>query len=255
MEIKNSVILITGAAQRVARVVALHLAERGARIAFSYYTPDEPWQETKNELDVLRKLMAPPAGEKDDPGTLAVQTEIRDASQIKRLVDETVRHFGCIDVLINSASVWLKAPFLDISESEWDMAMDVNLKGPFLASQMVARQMLAQLRGVIINITDLSAFQVWPAYAHHAASKTGLVSLTKYMAVELAPHIRVNAIAPGTVLLPHNPSPEKIRWATENSLLKRVGTPADVARLAEFLITNDFITGSVYFVDGGRSLL
>jgi NAD(P)-dependent dehydrogenase (short-subunit alcohol dehydrogenase family) len=115
--------------------------------------------------------------------------------------------------------------------------------------------MLAQKNGVIINITDLSAFQVWGGYAHHAASKAGLVSLTKYMAFELAPTIRVNAIAPGTVLLPENASQEKIDWATGKSVLGRIGTPKDVARLAEFIITSDFITGSVYFVDGGRSLV
>lgn len=261
MELKGSVVLITGAAQRVAHDVALYLAKRGARIAFSYYTPDEPWQETQKEIE---NLLNPEgslsrdalfAGSGQSSGSLAVQTEIRDASQVKRLVDETVKKFGRIDVLINSASVWLKTPFMEISEEQWDLAMDVNLKGAFLASQMVARYMLAQKNGVIINITDLSAFQVWPSYAHHAASKAGLVTLTKYMAAELAPHIRVNAIAPGTVLLPPDPSPEKVKWATENSLLKRIGSPLDVARLAEFLITNDFVTGSVYFVDGGRSLV
>ena len=261
MELKDSVVLITGAAQRVAHDVALYLAEHGARIAFSYYTSDEPWQETQNQIEhiylqgagVPRDTLGECDG--DCSRSLAVQTEIRDAVQVKRLVNETMKKFGRIDVLINSASVWLKTPFLEINEEQWDLAMDVNLKGPFLASQMVAPHMLAQKNGVIINITDLSAFQVWPSYAHHAASKAGLVSLTKYMAAELAPHIRVNAIAPGTVLLPPNPSPEKVKWATENSVLKRVGSPQDVARLAEFLITNEFVTGSVYFVDGGRSLV
>ena len=261
MELKDSVVLITGAAQRVAHDVALYLAERGARIAFSYYTPDEPWQETQREIEelFLQGQSAPrdafPEEGEGYTRSLALQTEIRDAAQVQRLVDETVKKFGRVDVLINSASVWLKTPFLEITEQQWDLALDVNLKGPFLTSQRVAPYMLAQKSGVILNITDLSAFQVWPAYAHHAASKAGLVTLTQYMAAELAPHIRVNAIAPGTVLLPPNASAEKVQWATENSVLKRVGSPQDVARLAEFLITNDFITGSVYFVDGGRSLV
>ncbi len=114
--------------------------------------------------------------------------------------------------------------------------------------------MLEAGQGLILNITDLSAFQVWPGYTHHAASKAGLVSLTKSLAVELAPAIRVNAIAPGTVLLPENHTDEKKQWAEENSLLNRIGHPQDVARLVAFLIENDFTTGSVYFVDGGRSL-
>ena len=243
MKIENSVILITGAAMRVGRTIALELAKKGARIAFSYYLNNEPWQETVEEIESY-------CGE-----CLAIQTEIRQADEVKQLVASTIDKFGRIDVLINNASVWLKAPFLEISEEEWDLSLDVNLKGPFLSSQAVAPHMIKQGNGVIINITDLSAFQTWPGYAHHAASKAGLVALTKSLAVELAPEIRVNAIAPGTVLLPDNYTPKKKKWAEEMSVLKRIGSPEDVAKLAIFLIENDFATGSVYFVDGGRSLV
>ncbi|MEJ5201167.1 MAG: SDR family oxidoreductase [Anaerolineales bacterium] len=243
MVIKDSVILITGAAARVGRKIALHLASQGAHIAFSYYLESEPWQQTLTDVRNCGVM------------GIAVQTEIRSAEQVQHLVASTIEAFGRIDVLINNASVWLKSPFLDISEADWDLAMDVNLKGAFLASKAVAPFMLQQQRGVIINITDLSAFQVWPEYAHHSASKAGLVALTKSMAVELAPHVRVNAIAPGTVLLPDNAPPEKRRWAEEKSLLKRIGDPVDVAKVVEFLIQNDFTTGAVYFVDGGRSLV
>lgn len=243
MQIKNAVVLITGAAMRVGRAIALELAKRGGILSFSYYLEDEPWQETMAEI-------------KDHGGDcLAVQTEIRSSAAIKNLVQRTIAHFGRIDVLINNASVWLKAPLLEISEEQWDQALDINLKGPFLASQAVAPYMLSQGKGVILNIADLSAFQTWPEYAHHAASKAGLVSLTKSMAVELAPIIRVNAIAPGTVLLPDNHTIEKKEWAEGKSLLKRIGSPEDVTRLVTFLIESDFITGSVYFVDGGRSLV
>jgi NAD(P)-dependent dehydrogenase (short-subunit alcohol dehydrogenase family) len=243
MDIKDSVVLITGASTRVGREVAMYLARLGANISFSYYADDEPWQQTLKEIEAI--------GVK----ALAIKTEIRDAGQVKHLVDETMEKFGHVDVLINNASIWLKTPFLEITEAQWDLALDVNLKGPFLTSQAIAPHMLAQKKGVIINITDLSAFQVWGGYTHHAASKAGLVSLTKYMALELSPNIRVNAIAPGTVLLAENASPEKIKWSTDKSVLGRIGSPGDVARLAEFIITNEFLTGSVYFVDGGRSLV
>jgi NAD(P)-dependent dehydrogenase (short-subunit alcohol dehydrogenase family) len=243
MKHQNSVVLITGAATRVGREVALYLAGRGAHIAFSYYQESEPWQETKAEIEA--------AGVQ----CLAVQVEVREEQRVKNLVESVVNQFGRIDVLINNAAVWMKAPFMDISADEWDLSLEINLRGPFLCSQAAARHMLAQGSGVIINITDLSAFQVWPGYAHHAASKAGLVALTKSMAAELAPAIRVNAIAPGTVLLPPDPSPEKVKWAVEKSLLKRVGTPQDVAQLASFLIENEFTTGAVYFVDGGRNLV
>jgi NAD(P)-dependent dehydrogenase (short-subunit alcohol dehydrogenase family) len=215
MELKDSVVLITGAAMRVGRQVALHLASLGANISFSYYLDDEPWQETQKELEACGVRV------------LATQTEVRDAAQVKALVERTVQEFGKIDVLINNASIWLKSPFLEISERDWDLAMDVNLKGPFLAAQAVAPHMLKQGQGVIINITDLSAFQVWPGYAHHSASK----------------------------VLAEDAPPEKVRWSVEKSTLKRIGSPQDVARMITFLIENDFTTGAVYFVDGGRSLV
>ncbi len=243
MNIENAVVLITGAAVRVGRTAALALAEKGARIAFSYYLEEEPWQETLKEIEAFGK----PA--------LAVQAEMQSTASIQNLIDKTVDEFGRIDVLINNASVWLKAPFEEITEAEWDLSQAINLKGPFLASQKVTPLMRAQKQGLIINITDLSAFQTWSDYAHHAASKAGLVSLTKSMAFELAPEIRVNAIAPGTVMLPDNYTEGKRKWAEEKSLLKRVGSPEDVARMIIFLIENDFVTGSVYFVDGGRSLV
>jgi len=243
MKIKDSVILITGAAMRVGREVALFFAEKGAHISFSYYLDDEPWQETKSEIEAFGVKCK------------ATQVEIRQKSEIDALVADTVQEFGRIDVLFNNASVWLKTPFLNIKEPEWDLSLDVNLKGPFLCSQAVAPIMIQQGSGVIINITDLSAFQVWPGYAHHAASKAGLVALTKALAYELAPSIRVNAIAPGTVLLPPNPSPEKVQWAVDKSVLKKVGSPKDVAQVAQLLIENEFITGAVYHVDGGRSLV
>jgi NAD(P)-dependent dehydrogenase (short-subunit alcohol dehydrogenase family) len=243
MQIEGAVVLITGAALRVGRCIARHLAAQGAHIVFSYYRDDEPWQEAKAEF------------ERCGVRALAVQTEIQDAAQVRRLVETAHKAFGRIDVLVNNASVWLKSPLLDITEADWDLALDVNLKGPFLCAQVVAPIMLEQGAGAIINITDLSAFQVWAGYAHHAASKAGLVSLTKSLAVELAPTIRVNAIAPGTVLLPDGAPPEKKQWAEDMSLLKCVGQPDDVADLVIFLVEHDFMTGGVYHVDGGRALV
>ncbi len=115
--------------------------------------------------------------------------------------------------------------------------------------------MLRQGGGLIVNITDLSAYQTWKEYAHHAASKAGLVALSRVMAAELAPHVRVNAIAPGTVLLPEGAPDAKRAWAEGNSLLKRVGHPEDVARTVLYLVDSDFATGGVYFIDGGRALV
>ncbi len=242
MEIQGKVALVTGAAVRVGRVTALTLAERGADVAITYLE-GEPWQGTVVEIEA-RGVRA-----------LALPLDARDPAQVRRVVNDVVAAFGRLDILVNNASVWLSSPFVDITYEAWRTAIDVNLTGPFLVSQAAAPHMLAQGAGVIINMTDLSAFQTWRKGAHHAASKAGLVALTKVMAAELAPTVRVNAIAPGTVLLPPDASDEKRRWAEENSLLKRVGSPEDVAATVIFLVERDFVTGAVYFMDGGRALV
>lgn len=242
MELTDTVALITGAAQRVGRTIALTLAGKGAHIAFTYLDDSEPWRQTQADIESLGVRC------------LALPLDVRRVEQPAAVVGQIIQTWGRIDVLVNNASIWLSAPFLDISLEDWRTALDVNLTGPFLVAQAVARHMVSQQAGLIINITDLSAFQTWPNSAHHAAGKAGLVALTRVMAVELAPHVRVNAIAPGTVLLPPNASEAKRRWAEDNSLLKRIGSPEDVARTVLFLVEMDFATGAVYFIDGGRSL-
>jgi len=243
MELIDKVALVTGCAVRVGRVIALSLAERGCHIVMTYLNEDEPYQQTAAEIRAKGVEV------------LALPMNVQIPGDPARVAAAVINRFGRIDLLVNNASVWLKAPFLDINEQDWRTALEVNLTGPFLMSQAVAPQMLKQQSGAIVNITDLSAYQTWPNYAHHSASKAGLVALTRVMAAELAPHVRVNAIAPGTVLLPDNADANKINWAVENSLLKRVGQPEDVARTVIFLAESDFVTGAVYFVDGGRALV
>lgn len=243
MDIADCVVLITGAAQRVGRAVALDLAARGAQVAFSYYTEDEPWAQTLAELRA------------HTPTALALRADVTRLDDVNALVSTTVAHFGRVDVLINNASIWVKQPALELSEAVWEATMAVNAKAPFFLAQAVAPHMLRRGRGLILNLTDLSAFQAWAGYAHHAASKAALVALTRTLALEWAPAIRVNAIAPGTVLLPDDADEAKRQWAIEKSALKRIGSPEDVARTVRYLIEEDFATGAVYFVDGGRALV
>ncbi|MBM4460844.1 MAG: SDR family oxidoreductase [Chloroflexi bacterium] len=241
MELRGSTVMITGGAIRVGRQLAIHMAQQGANILFTHL-PGEPWEEAQAQIAACGAEV------------LAQPLDIRDTAQIRAVVARGLARFGQIAVLINSASVWLKAPFLEITEAQWDNALDVNLKGPFFLAQAVAAGMMRQGRGVIINITDISAFQPWAGYAPHGASKSGLVSLTKSLAVELAPTVRVNAIAPGTILLPPNCPPEVEHWLTDKALLKRIGHPTDVARLAQLIIECDYFTGSILQVDGGMAL-
>jgi NAD(P)-dependent dehydrogenase (short-subunit alcohol dehydrogenase family) len=243
MQLKDKVVMITGGAIRVGRCIALYMAEKGAHVSFSWYEEGEDWEKTRQEIEAF--------------GVKAVATrlDIRQTDKLRAWVKETQNQLGSVDILINSASIWLKAPFLEISEEAYDAALDINLKGPFMLAQAVAPIMIAQGAGVIVNITDVSGFQVWPQYAPHAASKAGLASLTKTLAAELAPNVRVNAVAPGTVLLPDNYSPEVEKWALDKTVLGRIGNPLDVARTVAFLIESDYATGSIVFMDGGMSLV
>lgn len=238
----GKVALVTGGAVRVGRAIGLALADRSAAVVFTHL-PGEPAEATVADLAAL------------GVEALALPLDVRERGAAARVVAQVIARFGRLDILVNNASVWLRAPFLEITPEAWQLALDVNLTGPFLLSQAAAPHMLRQESGLIINITDLSAYQTWKEYAHHAASKAGLVALTRVMAAELAPHVRVNAIAPGTVLLPDGATDAKRQWAENNSLLKRVGRPEDVARTVLFLADSDFITGAVYFVDGGRALV
>jgi NAD(P)-dependent dehydrogenase (short-subunit alcohol dehydrogenase family) len=243
MDLKGKVVMITGGAIRVGRCIGLYMAEKGAHVSFSWYEEGEDWEKTRQEIEAF--------GVK----ALATHLDIRQTDKLRAWVKETQNQLGSVDILINSASIWLKAPFLEISEEAYDAALDINLKGPFMLAQAVAPIMIAQGAGVIVNITDVSGFQVWPQYAPHAASKAGLASLTKTLAAELAPKVRVNAVAPGTVLLPDNFSPEVEKWALDKTVLNSIGNPLDVARTVAFLIESDYATGSIVFMDGGMSLV
>lgn len=243
MDLLGRVVLVTGATRHIGRTIALELARRGADIAFSWHRADEPFEESAAAI------------EETGSRVFMQRCDMTQSEQVRALVENTVKHLGRIDVLVNNASIWLTKPAMEISPSEWDTVMANNVRGPFIAAQSAARHMLRQNGGVIINIADLSAFQVWPYSAHHAASRAALISLTKSLAVELAPTIRVNAIAPGTVLLSENESEAKRLLSDKKSILARVGTPEDVAKTVIFLIEMDFATGSVYFIDGGKMLV
>ena len=241
MEIKDKVAIVTGGARRVGQVIALALAEKGAHVAFTYRSGDPA-----ETLAGIRELGVE---------GMALQLNVLEWDQPKAVVEEVVKRFGRVDILVNNASVWQSGPFLEISRQQWEISIGANLTGPFLCAQAVAPHMLEQKSGHIVNISDLSAHQTWPKFADHSASKAGLEALTRVMAAELAPDVRVNAIAPGTILLPDGAGEAKRQWAVENSLLKRVGMPEDVARTVIFLTESDFVTGAVYFVDGGRALV
>ena len=230
---------MTGGARRVGRAISLALADAGANVVVNYNASAD-------------EAAATVAGIESAGGRAhAVQADVADAAGIQRLVDETERNFGALDILVNSAALFERKPLLDITEADWDRVLGVNLKGPFLLSQRAA-PLLRRNGGVIINILDLSALQPWPSYAHHAVSKAALLHLTRILARALAPDIRVNAISPGTVLPPEDQTGEE---GSERRATAQAGKPADVTDALLYLVRADFVTGENIVVDGGRMLL
>jgi NAD(P)-dependent dehydrogenase (short-subunit alcohol dehydrogenase family) len=241
VDLKNKVAIVTGGARRVGQVVARDLAKKGAHVAFTYRSGDPA-----ETLEMIQSQGV--EGQ-------ALHLDVLEWDKPKEAVEEVVRRFGRVDLLVNNASVWQSSPFLEITRQQWETSIGANLTGPFLCAQAVAPHMLEQGSGHIVNIIDLSVSQTWAGFADHSASKAGLEALTRVMAAELAPQVRVNAIAPGTIMLPDGATEAKREWAVNNSLLKRVGTPEDVARTVIFLTESEFVTGAVYYVDGGRALV
>jgi NAD(P)-dependent dehydrogenase (short-subunit alcohol dehydrogenase family) len=243
MDLTGKVALVTGGARRVGRSISMGLARAGAEVIVNYRESEQEAAETVASIET--------AGRR----ALAVQADVSRKQDVDALVREASRAFGRLDILVNSASLFESAPFAAISEADWDRVLGVNLKGPFLLSQAAAPILRAGEGGVIINIADLSAFQAWPSFAHHSVSKAGLVQLTRILARALAPQVRANCIAPGTVLPPEGFSGEDHAGGRDRRTVARGGTPEDVVDALLYLVRSDFVTGQTIVVDGGRMLL
>ncbi len=245
MKIQGSVILITGSAIRVGRAIALLLAKKGAQVVIHYRGNKDAAQQTAEEIVGITGA-AP----------LVVRGDISLRADWLQMREAVLKHHGKIDVLVNSAAIFYRTPFLQISDEQWDEILNTNLKGVFMGCQVFGEVMVQQKRGKIINIADVAAEKVWSGYIPYCVSKAGVIALTRGLAKALAPHITVNAIAPGTVLLAEEYDEAEEQQLIDKTPLKRVGEPEDIARTVAFLIEgSDFINGAVIKVDGGRSLV
>ena len=241
MQLKNRVILITGGAQRVGRAIALALAPRRARIIISYRTSA---RQARLTVQALTRR-----GAKAE----ALQADVSKADDVRRLIDHIGRSHGRLDVLINNAAVFYRTPLHDPSEREWDHTLDTNLKGPFLCALYASRLMRRRGGGKIITVADWAGIRPYRDYLPYCVSKAGVLGLTRALAKELAPTIQVNAVAPGPVLPPMDMRPSERARVAQRPLLKRWGSPLDIANTVLFLIEGtDFMTGSTVFVDGGQ---
>ncbi len=248
MELRGKVALVSGGAHRVGKAIALALAHEGAHVVVHYGGSAEAASQTSNEIATLGVEAMP------------IQADLHDPAQIEALFQQVRDHFGRLDVLVNSASNFIKEPFDQISTESWQEALDVNLTAPFLMIQQAARLMRAVERdagepAAIINISDLAGLNPWHNFVQHGVSKAGLLHLTRITAYELAPGIRVNAIIPGAILPPANMDSERWNSMGDAVPLKRTGNPGFIQQTVIFLAKNDFITGAVIPVDGGEHLI
>jgi pteridine reductase len=239
MRLDGKVVLVTGAAHRVGKAIALGLAGRGARIAVHYHGSEDSAQATVVEL----KSLGVDAQE--------FQADLSDASTPTTLVAQVVDHFGALDALVNSAAVMQRTPIGDVTVAQWDAMFALNVRAPFFLSQAACPH-LARAKGAIVNIADLAAFETWPAYIPHSITKAGVVQMTRALAHALAPAVRVNAVAPGAVLLPEHWDESERQHLIKTTPLGRLGTPEDVAHAVIYLCESDYTTGDTLLVDGGR---
>jgi pteridine reductase len=238
--LRNRVALVTGSAKRLGRAVALRLAQEGADVVIHYHSSEAEARETVSAIEKFGRR------------GIALRADLGGIAEIQRLFQEAADHFGRLDILVNSAANFLQTEFASTSEKLWDASLDTNLKAPFFCAQSAA-PLLKQSRGVIINFADIGGLLPWPGYIPHCVSKAGVIMLTKCLAKELAPDIRVNAIAPGTITMSGDPS----EWEADfirRAPLHRSGTTEDITDAVLFLVQSSFVTGHVLVVDGGRIL-
>ena len=241
METKGKLALVTGSGVRVGKRIAVALAESGMHVAVHYHESAGPAEETVTEIRALGV-----EGE-------SFQADLSQLLEVRGLFDAIEARWGRLDVLVNSAAIFPRTPWDEIDEATWDYTLDVNLKAPFFTAWHAVPLMQRNGGGKIVNIADWAGLRPYKNYLPYVISKGGIITMTKALALELAPSIAVNAIAPGPVMLPEDFSEstaERIRKAT---LLKRLGSPDDVAQSVVYLVAmTDFITGHVLVVDGGR---
>jgi pteridine reductase len=233
--------LVTGGAVRVGRSICLALGRAGYRVAVHYRTSRGDAAATVREL---KRVGAEP---------VALRADLSQPEEIDAMFAQVDEQLGGLDLLVNGAAIFPRQEALDVTVAEWEQVFALNVRAAFQCSQEAARRMAEG--SSIVNITDTGADEAWPSYVTYIASKAALTSVTRGLARAWAPKIRVNAVAPGPVLLPEaDSSPEDEEAAARRTVLGRVGSPEDVAQAVLFLDNAPYVTGEVVRVDGGHHL-
>lgn len=232
--------LITGGGVRVGKAITLALASAGANVIINYNSSAKAAGQTAGEARALGVEALP------------IQADITDWEQVRRMVAAATDQFGTVDMLVNNASRWEPTPFPTDDVAAWQRVSRVLVDGAFHCANAVAPGMLQRGAGAIVNIIDLSAWEPWPDFAAHSVGKSALLGLTRQLALELAPAVRVNAVAPGPVLPPAEYDEERVAHTAHKTLLDRWGNPQDIAQAVLYFINADYVTGEALAVDGGE---
>jgi pteridine reductase len=243
---QGKVVLVTGGAKRVGAAICRRLHAAGAQLAVHYHSSEQEALDLQKELNKLRPKSA-----------TVFQADLLDLHALPQLIHKVIKKFGQLDALVNNASSFYATPLADIDEQQWHDLLGTNLKAPLFLAQAASAE-LRRRHGCIVNIADIHAERPMHGHLLYSVAKAGLVALTKGLAQEMAPQVRVNAIAPGVIIWPKNADwmdEEQRRKIVAHTLLKREGEPEDIAKAVQFLIADaPYITGQVIAVDGGRSV-
>jgi len=242
MELRGARVLITGGAHRLGRAIGLRLAEAGADVAFTYLSSAAAAAQTQRALE-QRGVRA-----------LALRADASDDRRMARVLAEVRRRLGGLDLWVANAGVFRRTPLAAATPADWDDMLRLNFDTMRIPARRIGALMRRQGHGVIIALADVAALDPWADYLPYCVAKRGIVALAMQLARELAPAVRVNAIAPGPVLMPADFPAALRRREIRRTLLGREGRPDDIAAAVQYLAEADYVTGIVLPVDGGRAL-
>jgi pteridine reductase len=240
VDLRGTTALITGGAHRLGREITLALARAGTDVAINYHRSDEAARATAAEAENLGVR------------AMTIGADASDEQAVDAMVDRILQTFSRLDILVANAGVFRRTPFATLGEADWNDMQRLNFETFLVPARKAGRVMHRQGRGCIIALADVAAIRPWSAYLPYCIAKSCVIALVEALAVELAPAVRVNAVAPGPVLFPPGYDREDARAEVERTLLARQGDPRDVAAAVTYLAANDYVTGTVLPVDGGR---